>query len=110
MEHLYFRLLLHEKGGLSKNKRIVDFCEELYDLGNKSPFLLAFIVDICAEQANEGAGDSRYTIERAKSICDELINQYDTIRANYWQHMLETIENTVKSDSSTSGETSIGNN
>lgn len=65
-------------------------------MGNKSPFLLAFIVDICAEQVTEGGGDSRYTVERAKTICDELINQYDTIRANYWRHMLESIENSVK--------------
>lgn len=106
----YFRLLLQDKGGLSKNKRIVDFCEELYNMGNKSPFLLAFIVDICAEQANEGGGDSRYTVERAKIICDELINQYDTIRANYWRHMLESIENSVKNDSNTKAEPSNSEN
>lgn len=82
----------------------MDFCEDLYGMGNRSPFLLAFIVDICAEQANEGGGDSRYTIDRAKLICDELINQYDTIRANYWRHIYESIEDTVKNKDHSSSE------
>lgn len=55
-------------------------------------------MDICAEQSNQGGGDSRYTVERAKAVCNDLINQYDTIRANYWRHMLETLENVDKKD------------
>nr|CAH7752926.1 unnamed protein product [Callosobruchus chinensis] len=89
-------LLLHDKGGLSKNKNVTDFCEELYQSGNRSPFLLAVIVDMCCEQLNEGGGDSRYTPQRAKELCEEMINKYDTIRANYWKHMIETIDKTLK--------------
>lgn len=85
-------LLLHDKGGLSKNKKVTEFCEELYKSGNRSPFLLAVLVDMCYEQVNEGGGDSVYTLERARELCDDLATKYDTIRAKYWHYMLETIE------------------
>ncbi|CAG9815491.1 unnamed protein product [Phaedon cochleariae] len=89
-------LLLHAKEGLSKNKRVSDFCEELYASGNRSPFLLAVIVDMCCEVASDGAGDTRYTVERAKELCGELMTKYDKVRANYWQHMIETMDNVGK--------------
>ncbi|KAJ8961951.1 hypothetical protein NQ314_005853 [Rhamnusium bicolor] len=86
------RLLLHDKGGLSKNKHVTKFCEELYKSGNHSPFLLAVLVDMCYEQVNEGGGDSVYTLERAKELCSDLMTKYDTVRAKYWQYMIDTIE------------------
>ncbi|KAG5875822.1 hypothetical protein JTB14_008136 [Gonioctena quinquepunctata] len=91
-------LLLHDKGGLSKNKKVTNFTEELYESGNRSPFLLAVLVDMCYEQVTDGGGDSKYTKERAKALCEELINKYDKIRANYWQHMIDTIENIGKTE------------
>ncbi|CAH1973011.1 unnamed protein product [Acanthoscelides obtectus] len=91
-------LLLHGKEGLSNNKKVTDFCEELYKSGNRSPFSLAVIVDMCFEQLNEGGGDSRYTPQRAKELCEELINKYDIIRANYWKHMIEMIDKTMKDE------------
>ncbi|XP_056637659.1 protein farnesyltransferase/geranylgeranyltransferase type-1 subunit alpha [Diorhabda sublineata] len=98
-------LLLHNKGGLSTNKKVTEFCNTLYESGNRSPFLLAIIVDMCFECITEGAGDSKYTLELAKQLCEDLINKYDTIRANYWQHMLEMLQNSGKSNdgASTSG-------
>ncbi|KAJ8917977.1 hypothetical protein NQ315_011430 [Exocentrus adspersus] len=89
-------LLLHDKGGLSKNEKVTEFCEELYKSGNRSPFLLAVLVDMCYEQVNEAGGDSVYTLERAKQLCNDLATKYDTIRAKYWQYMLDTIEKKSK--------------
>ncbi|CAG9832724.1 unnamed protein product [Diabrotica balteata] len=98
-------LLLHDKAGLSNNKKVTEFCNSLYESGNRSPFLLAIIVDMCYEQITEGSGDSEYTLERAKQLCEDLINKYDKIRANYWQHMLDTLQSSSKSDEA-SGTTS----
>ncbi|KAJ8981764.1 hypothetical protein NQ317_002358 [Molorchus minor] len=89
-------LLLHDKGGLSKNKKVTEFCENLYKSGNHSPFLLAVLVDMCCEQINEGGGDSVYNLDRARTLCNELITKYDTIRAKYWQYMLDGIEKRPK--------------
>ncbi|KAJ8952870.1 hypothetical protein NQ318_006486 [Aromia moschata] len=98
-----FALLLHDKGGLSKNKKVSSFCEELYKSGNRSPFLLAVLVDMCYEQVNEGGGDSVYNLERARALCNDLMTTYDTIRAKYWLHMLETIEKKAKEGTDEAG-------
>lgn len=91
-------LLVHDKKGISHNKKVADFCETLYNEGNRSPFLLAVIVDMCSEQLtyDGGDGDSIYTVMRAKELCNDLATQYDTIRAKYWVHMAETIEKQAK--------------
>lgn len=83
----FFSLLLHDKGGLSRNKNVTEFCESLYKEGNRSPFLLALIVDMCSERAVEnGGGDANniYSVSRAKELCNDLATQYDNIRAKYW--------------------------
>lgn len=77
---------------MSKNKKVTEFCEALYKTGNRSPFLLAVLVDMCYEQVNEAGGDSVYTLERARELCNDLATKYDTIRAKYWHYMLDTIE------------------
>lgn len=85
--------MLHDKGGLSKNETVTSFCETLYDSDNRSPFLLALIVDMCEEQITQGGGDStKYTLDRAKELCNELATNYDTIRCKYWEYMANRIQ------------------
>lgn len=79
--------MLHDIGGLSRNKTVTEFCENFYKEGHRSPFLLALIVDMCSERAAESGGgddDNVYTVARAKQLCSELATLYDTIRAKYW--------------------------
>lgn len=73
------------------------FCEQLYEEGNRSPYLIALIVDMCDEQISQGnLSDPKYNLERAKSLCNELANKYDTIRCKYWEHMASTIQSRVE--------------
>ncbi|CAG9857960.1 unnamed protein product [Phyllotreta striolata] len=95
-------LLLHDKAGLSNNTTVKAFVEELYESNNRSPFLLAIIVDMCLEQVGAGGGDSNYSAKRAVELCKDLMEKFDTVRANYWQHMLDSI-------GSESGEGTSGN-
>lgn len=86
-------MLLHDEGGLSKNAEVTKFCENLYTSGNRSPYLLALIVDMCDEQITQGnTSDPNYNLERGKKLCDELANKYDTIRVKYWEYMAEMIQ------------------
>lgn len=88
---MHFRLLLQDENGLSRNVQVKEFCENLYESGVRSPFLLALIVDMCDEQLCDGNGDSKYNVERAKDICNDLAKKYDTVRSKYWDYMLSTI-------------------
>lgn len=89
---MHFRLLLHDDDGLSRNAEVTDFCEKLYASGNRSPYLLALLVDMCDEQIAQGnLTDPKYNLERAKNLCDELANKYDTVRIKYWEYMADVI-------------------
>lgn len=87
------RLLLHDESGLSQNAEVTKFCESLYASENRSPYLLALIVDMCDEQVSQGNhGDPNYNLERAKSLCHDLANKYDTVRVKYWEYMADMIQ------------------
>lgn len=53
---------------------------------------------MCSEQVSEGNENPLYNLERAKNLCGELAEKYDTVRAKYWQFMAETIEKESKKE------------
>lgn len=83
-------------------QQVVDFCEELYTTGVRSPFLLAFLVDLYQEkrlnwneQSTDGDGDDnedsinpKELEEKVTELCNQLISTHDTIRAKYWEYIL----------------------
>lgn len=83
-------------------QQVVDFCEELYTAGVRSPFLLAFLVDLYQEkrlnwneQSTDGDGDDnedsinpKELEEKVTELCNQLISTHDTIRAKYWEYIL----------------------
>lgn len=86
-------LLLQDTGGLSQNKDVTSFCENLYELGNRSPYLLALIVDMCDEQVSQhNLNHEKYNVKRATELCSELATSYDVVRQKYWEHMATTIQ------------------
>jgi hypothetical protein len=77
----FCRVLLHHGGGLSQDQNVREFCEELYSSGNRSPFLLAFLIDMCEENIERGDGDKADSLHRALQVmsCSEnffLCNSY----------------------------------
>lgn len=74
-------------------QQVVDFCEELYVSGVRSPFLLAFLVDLYSEKCldwNEGNNedDPKELEEKVNELCNQLKSTHDTIRAKYWDYIL----------------------
>lgn len=49
-----FSLLIHSKHGLLE-RQVVEFCENLYNEGNRSPHLLAYLIDVALENAETKA-------------------------------------------------------
>lgn len=68
------------------------FVEELYASGNRSPYLLAFLVDIYSEktmriyEANS-YDDPEIFARKVYELCDMLANHYDSIRYKYWKYV-----------------------
>jgi protein farnesyltransferase/geranylgeranyltransferase type-1 subunit alpha len=65
---LLHRVLLHHSGGLSQDQNVRQVCEELYSSGNRSPFLLAFLVDMCEENIDRGDKDKADSLHRAVQV------------------------------------------
>lgn len=80
-------VLAFDERGLCGNPVLTAFCEDLYASGNRSPFLLAMIIDICVEAVGRGGGDILYTSMRGTDLCKEMAEKFDKIRAKYWQYI-----------------------
>lgn len=70
--------------------QVVDFCEELYRSGIRSPYLLSFMIDMYQEKCLRATADDDIAdFElKANEICNGMITTHDTIRAKYWQYTL----------------------
>lgn len=80
-------VLVHHNGGISQDQKVKQVCEDLYSSGNRSPFLLAFLVDMCEDSVERCDGDKAYSLDRATQLCDSLAKDYDTIRREYWNYI-----------------------
>ncbi|KAJ9573848.1 hypothetical protein L9F63_008772 [Diploptera punctata] len=72
-------------------------CEELYTSGNNSPFLLAFLIDMCEEKMERGDGDKANSLRHAIQLCEKLTNEYDVIRREYWNYIARNLTQRVNS-------------
>ncbi|XP_004932633.1 protein farnesyltransferase/geranylgeranyltransferase type-1 subunit alpha-like [Bombyx mandarina] len=82
-------LLIHDKRGLSGNAVITSFCEELYKNKCRSPFLLAFIIDVCEDAIKKKDTNCFHNADRAVELCQALATRYDKIRSKYWNYLCE---------------------
>lgn len=60
--------MLHAGFGSEVYKRVCAFCEELFSQGNRSPQLLAYLVDLCEEAIIHKVQDEKLNTERALSV------------------------------------------
>lgn len=51
-------------------------CEDLYSSGNRSPFLLAFLVDNCEESVQRRVGDKVYSLSRAIEVLSHSVKDF----------------------------------
>lgn len=91
-------VLLHDKRGLSGNGVVTAFCEELYNNKCRSPYLLAFLIDICDEAVKKGEISSLHCATRAVALCQALAGKYDKIRSKYWNYMCEKFKKAAEQE------------
>lgn len=70
-------------------RQVLDFCEELFDAGVRSPHLLSFLIDIYEEKClkNPGDDESEGMAKKIADICQLLITTHDVLRLKYWQYV-----------------------
>lgn len=95
-------VLLHDKRGISGNAVVLSFCDELYRSRCRSPFLLAFIIDICDEAIKKEDISGSYNAHRAIELCEALATKYDKIRSKYWNYLCDKFKKLQNTDNEAS--------
>lgn len=77
---------------ISQFPEVEAFTEELYNSGNRSPYLLAFLVDMYIEKTLHiyeinSYDDPEVYARKVYELCEMLANHYDTIRYKYWKYV-----------------------
>lgn len=84
--------------------QIIDFCEEVYNAGNRSPYLIAFLIDLYIDKAthikDRQKDDASEPLEniyaiKVSELCNIMAVKHDTIRAKYWKYVAESFENSM---------------
>jgi len=82
------------KARLNSYPEVVAFVEELYQAGNRSPYLLAFLIDLYQEQALQlKAGDGDQLARKVYGLCEDMASKHDVIRRKYWQYVANHLKN-----------------
>jgi len=83
-----------ESGQLNSHPEVVQFSEGLYNAGNRSPYLLAFLIDLYQEQALKApdASDNNQLAQKVYTLCDDMSTKHDVIRRKYWKYVAEHLK------------------
>ncbi|XP_037025203.1 protein farnesyltransferase/geranylgeranyltransferase type-1 subunit alpha [Bradysia coprophila] len=83
-------LLQQGDGTMDQFPEVVDFCEELYTAGVRSPHLIAFLIDLYEEKCIRGNTDEDNVEELSKKVfdyCKMMATDVDKIREKYWEYV-----------------------
>lgn len=100
-------VIFHDKRGISGNSSITSFCEELFNSSNRSPYLLALIIDMCDEVINKDEKNILYNAERGLDLCKAMSEKYDKVRSKYWMYLAHKFM--PKESNNISAETPLNN-
>lgn len=70
--------------------QVVELCEELYTSGVRSPFLIAFLIDMYEEKCIRGDTDLDNIEELSTKVfdyCKLMATNIDKIREKYWDYV-----------------------
>ncbi|UYV74441.1 FNTA [Cordylochernes scorpioides] len=85
----YLRGLLGAKLG---DEAVVKFCKELLKSGCISPHLMAFLVDVAEEEMESQPAARPALLQEAARLLDDLANEHDTIRRNYYEFIGQNLK------------------
>lgn len=93
----YLRGLL-QNTSLDQYPEVLNFAEELYDEGSRSPYLLAFLFDAYEEKALQNIYEDAFEEyeKKATDICTLLETKHDIIRCKYWKYMVDNFQMKVQ--------------
>ncbi|XP_017153794.1 protein farnesyltransferase/geranylgeranyltransferase type-1 subunit alpha [Drosophila miranda] len=87
-------------GLLNNHPAVVEFAEELYQAGNRSPYLMAFLIDLYQEQTMQNeCSDREQKARKVYDLCDDMASKHDVIRRKYWQYVANHLKDQLNKSS-----------
>ncbi|KAJ6648349.1 Protein farnesyltransferase/geranylgeranyltransferase type-1 subunit alpha [Pseudolycoriella hygida] len=89
----FLRGVLQEGDGtLDQYPEVVEFCEELYASGVRTPFLMSFLIDMYEEKClrsdcDSDGYDKEDLSKKVLEYCKLMATDYDKIREKYWNYV-----------------------
>ncbi|KAK3774700.1 hypothetical protein RRG08_051242 [Elysia crispata] len=83
---------------LSEFPSLMEFCVELYSKHIRSPFLMACMIDNYEEMLEQGKPKKEENLQNATQLCNELAEECDTLRREYWQYMSRSLASKYGTD------------
>ncbi|KAK0043568.1 protein farnesyltransferase/geranylgeranyltransferase type-1 subunit alpha [Biomphalaria pfeifferi] len=77
---------------------VLEFCHELYSKQIRSPFLIACMIDCYEEMLELGKPKKEETLQKATQLCNELAEEHDTLRREYWQYIARSLASKYGAD------------
>lgn len=88
-----------ERGLLSEFPEVIAFSEDLYTNNIRSPYLIAFLIDVYNEKClqTSDAGERENLARKVYLLCDDMSKKHDIIRRKYWQYVADQLKTKLDS-------------
>nr|XP_045622427.1 protein farnesyltransferase/geranylgeranyltransferase type-1 subunit alpha-like [Procambarus clarkii] len=72
---------------MNSTGNLEQWCQQMYDAGQRSPHLLAFMIDLMEDKMEREASERPHVLKKTQELCESLAMEHDKIRREYWMYI-----------------------
>ncbi|KAK8738782.1 hypothetical protein OTU49_003671 [Cherax quadricarinatus] len=77
----------HCDNGMNSIGNLEQWCQQMYEGGQRSPHLLTFMIDLLEDRMEREASERPLLLKQTQEICESLAMEHDKIRQEYWRYI-----------------------
>ncbi|XP_068228264.1 protein farnesyltransferase/geranylgeranyltransferase type-1 subunit alpha [Palaemon carinicauda] len=83
----------HFDGYIGHAGNLENWCQEMYDGGQRSRCLLSFMIDMKEDKMEKEQSSRESLLKETLELCEVLATEHDKIREEYWRYMARHFSN-----------------